>query len=85
MTKLKKIYAVYVQSPEMELFFDENGKYITGWSCNDACYRDEYMSSLFTHCGYEIVYDSKKTPKALIFKTLKDLWGINKKGIELVD
>lgn len=40
---------------ETELFFTPEGKFITGWSLNDANFRHEYMEDLFTHMGYETV------------------------------
>jgi hypothetical protein len=51
---MKIIYCLSVEDPfEVDAFFDEDDKIITWWSCNDATWRDEYMSGLLKHCGYK--------------------------------
>ena len=42
---------------EADGFFEINDgkvKYVTGWFCNDAMYRDEYMSGLLEYAGLEV-------------------------------
>jgi len=65
---------VYVEDPfECDFFFDENDECIAWWSCNDALWREEYMSGLLEAAGAKVVY-AKLTPKLrkIIKKELGD-------------
>lgn len=46
------VYRVFVS--DSEWFFHEDGTFITGWDCNDASYRDEYMGSLLGAFDIEV-------------------------------
>ena len=51
---MKTVYKASIESPEMEGFFDENGKLLDYWYCNDACWRDEYFNGVFKKLGIDI-------------------------------
>lgn len=58
---MKTIYVEYFCDDEIgecDMFFSiDKGKLsiISGWNCNDAQYRDEYMDDLFEKCGIKIL------------------------------
>jgi hypothetical protein len=53
--KLKKIYfSFFVEYGEHDVFFDEEGRIIDYWSCNDAGWRGEYFAGLMTYMGFEV-------------------------------
>jgi len=69
---MKVIYWVGTFEPyEMEWFFDENHNLITYWSCNDAQWREEYMTPLMEALGVEIKYHSYPTAPLKIRKKIK--------------
>jgi len=78
---MRKIYSKYFCDDDLgeaDAFFDVvegKLKLITAWSANDASYREEYMSSLFTYLGIEIADLPKKFDKAAK-ELLKGLWGL---------
>jgi hypothetical protein len=54
---MKTIYIIPFnddETGEIQVAFDENGKYLHWWSMNDAHYRDEYMGPLFLEVGLNI-------------------------------
>ena len=58
---MKTIYYTYIDDFECDAFFEINERMsgtrlslIHFWHCNDASYRDEYMGTLFEHCGIEV-------------------------------
>jgi hypothetical protein len=53
-----KIFYVYNEEWDCEGFFNENGNCLASWSLNDAKWRSEYMDSLLTSLGYEIIDSS---------------------------
>ncbi len=55
-TKLKTVYFHYYcgEHGENQGMFEENGKLIHAWSCNDADWRDEYFTPLATYFGYVV-------------------------------
>lgn len=42
---MQTVYHIYVS--DTQWFFHEDGTFITGWSVNDAQFREEYMGPLF--------------------------------------
>lgn len=58
---------------EYEAFFDDNKKFLAGWSLNDAQWRDEYMDGLMQALGYEVVIvpaDKEDEYKTLVLKEI---------------
>ncbi len=51
---MKTVYIFGLDSPEIEGFFDEKGKLIDYWYCNDALWRDEYFNPVFKKLGIDI-------------------------------
>lgn len=49
------IYYCFSENWEQDGFFSEDGKLLATWSCNDACWRQEYMSPLFQALGIDII------------------------------
>lgn len=58
---------------EAQGVFDEKGKLISAWSCNDANWRDEYFNGFMKTLG--ITVKSRKTTASDIAK-LKDHFGL---------
>lgn len=49
--------------------------FLTGWSCNDALYRAEYMNGLLRHAGVEVKpLPSKHAKRAL--SLIKECFGV---------
>jgi hypothetical protein len=51
---MKIIYFAFIESPEVEGFFDDNLKLIDFWHCNDASWRSEYFNPAFKKLGINI-------------------------------
>ena len=51
---MNTIVHVYVEEYEADFFF-RNKVLLTGWSCNDANWRHEYMSPLLVRLGFTVV------------------------------
>ncbi len=55
MSKNKKVYCVFIESPEMQAMFDEKGELLDFWFCNDASWRTEYFSGFMSKMGIEVI------------------------------
>jgi hypothetical protein len=52
--KLKTLYLVHLDSPEVQGMFDASGKLLDWWFCNDADWRGEYFSGVMARLGYVV-------------------------------
>jgi hypothetical protein len=74
---MKKIYYIFFErGGEIDAFFGEDDKLITYWFGNDANWRDEYMSGLLAHCGFETVTPTAKQRKKFEKLLISELKGI---------
>lgn len=64
----------YTEWFDCNFFFEENFKLIHQWSCNDALYRQEYMSPLFKKLGYDMKFinPENENVKQVIIEQLKN-------------
>ncbi len=51
---MRTIHHVFIEDCEVEGFFDENGKLLDYWYCNDADWRGEYFNPVFRKLGIDI-------------------------------
>jgi hypothetical protein len=51
---MKPLYWIFLED-EYEGMFDDKGKLLDYWHCNDASWRVEYFNGLMAKLGYEVV------------------------------
>lgn len=68
------IYYAFCEDYEAEGMYSESGELLGFWSCNDACWRNEYFSPFLEAVGIEIVIAPQNLQYAL-FDRCKELWG----------
>jgi len=70
---MKKIYFVnYCDEFEAQGMFDDKGKLLDGWSCNDGNWRGEYFDGFLKELGIVVDYSKSDDPK-LVKKLYKML------------
>jgi hypothetical protein len=81
---MKKVILVYTESfGECEAAFLEDGTLLDIWSCNDACWRNEYFSTFLKKVGIEIVQPNWRNEKEndlwqeRIKNAVKEHWGLS--------
>jgi hypothetical protein len=71
---MKTVYHVYDEEEgEVEGMFDEKGKLIDTWCCNDASWRGEYFDGFMTWAGIKIIDDLHHRDPKLEEKLKKQL------------
>lgn len=69
--KLKTILHVFFEEyGEHDVFYDEEGRIIDYWHCNDASWRGEYFSGLMAYMGYEVLDGTRSFGNRKAFENL---------------
>lgn len=64
---MRTLYFVYTeQVGEVEGIFDQDGTLLDFWSCNDACWRNEYFSPFMAKLGYTVEYGPEWMDEKLV-------------------
>lgn len=66
-------YAQTEEVGEVEGMFDEDGELLGMWSCNDACWQNEYFSEFLDKLGVYVVEDGRFDDK--LEKIAEEMWG----------
>lgn len=73
---MAKVHIVYSEEyGELEGAFNEEGKLIGMWSCNDACWRDEYFAPFMKALGVETITTRSPALEKKLIKEARRLWG----------
>lgn len=64
---IKHVYLCDDDTGEVEGMFDENGKLLGAWSCNDGSWRGEYFDNFLLELGIKVEYpdDNEKLKEKL--------------------
>ena len=69
-----QLYYAFCDEYEAEAMFSASGEILGFWSCNDACWRDEYFSPFMNAIGIEILI-AEPAMQTQLFDHCKEIWG----------
>lgn len=67
---MKTLRYVFLDEYEVDGIFDNKGELLGTWSCNDACWRNEYFSGFISKLGIRVEESSDRE----LEQKLKDYW-----------